>query len=843
MRVSWKWLNELVDLSSLGTGMVGAQSLGDLLTRRGLEVEELQSQSDGWEKVVSVKILERNRHPEADRLSLCSVSFGSGEPLEIVCGAQNMKAGDIVALAQIGAKLPNGLKIEKSKIRGVVSNGMLCSEAELGMAAESEGIMILPESTPLGRPLAEILGRDDIVLTLKLTANRSDCLSHVGLAREVASALGKKVCFPKGYTREELERWVKETPSKVTLKLEAGEDSPQFWAVSLKNVKVAPSPAWLVRRLETLGSRSINNVVDATNLVMLELGQPTHAYDAAKLQGEILGVRSGKVGEELPLLDGTSVKLQGEELVIFDGARSVGLAGVMGGGNSEVESGTTEVLLESAEFAPVRVRRASSRHSKKTEAAHRFERGVDPLGVAGAMGRLVQLLQDLAGAQVSGATSAVLPSRSGEGLKKSRRLISVDPAFFADFLGMPLTEAEIEKELLAQSCEIQKDSVKEWRVTPPAHRLDLNLREDLAEEIARSVGYDRIPATIPKLTNAPISRVSDPSMGALTVMNRAKDSLVRAGLLEAVNLAFTHEGWLKELGFENSIRVLNPLSEDFAALQPSILPGLIRNTLDNWRHHFGSEVPAVRLFELRPTFHLPEGETRKIEARGEMETGVIEKWKLGIVVSGSRQEHGLKPEIAEVDFFDLKAIVERLLQDLGTRGVRFSPLASTRSPDSPLVRMLHPGQSVEILAGNAVAGVMGLLHPRLTRGWKARSALWVVELDWELLSKLSRGPGEERAFKPWSAFPPMERDYALLVKSDVPAEKLVQSALKAGKPFAKSAKVFDVYRGSQVPEGMTSLALKVIFSEDTRALQESETEGASAKIIEAWKKEFGAELR
>ena len=838
MRVSWKWLNELVDLSLVG----GPAGLAELLTRRGLEVEEIQSQAEGWDKVVSVKILERKQHPEADRLSLCQVSLGSGEPLEIVCGAQNMKAGDTVALAQIGAKLPNGLKIEKSKIRGVVSNGMLCSEAELGLAAESEGILILSGDTPLGRPLAEVLGRDDIVFTLKLTANRGDCLSHVGLAREIASAIGKKVCFPKGYTRQDLETWSKDKPAGLAIRLEVGADAPQFWAVHLRGVKVQESPLWLKRRLETLGSRSINAVVDATNLVMLELGQPTHAYDGTKIQGATLGVRSARVGEELPLLDGTNIRLMGEELVIFDGARAVGLAGVMGGGNSEVETGTTDIVLEAAEFSPIRVRRASSKHVKKTDAAHRFERGIDPAGVAVAMGRLVQLIQDLAGGEVVGVVHAFDKSRNPEALYASRPVISVAPGYFSQFLGMSLGESDIEKELLAQGCLIARKSADQWEVTPPSYRLDLNLREDLAEEVARSVGYDKIPSTVPPLTGAPLSRVSDPSMGAMAVVNRAKDSLAQAGLLEAVNLAFTHEGWLKELGFENPIRVLNPLSEDFAALQPAILPGLIRNALDNWRHHFGSEAPSVRLFELRPSFHAP-ADGSAIQARGEMETGIREKWKLGIVISGQRADTSLKTEREEADFFDIKGIVERLLQDLGTRGVRWSPMSATRSPDSPLVRLLHPGKSVEILAGNAVAGVVGLLHPRLTRAWKTRGDLWVAELDWEVIAKLSRGAGDERTFKPWSAFPPMERDFALLVKSDVAADRVVQAALKVGKPLVKSAKVFDIYQGSQIPEGMTSLALRVIFSDETRALQESETEAASQKIIEAWKKEFAAELR
>jgi phenylalanyl-tRNA synthetase beta chain len=287
---------------------------------------------------------------------------------------------------------------------------------------------------------------------------------------------------------------------------------------------------------------------------------------------------------------------------------------------------------------------------------------------------------------------------------------------------------------------------------------------------------------------------------------------------------------------------MNPLSEDFAALQPALLPGLIKNTLENWRHHFGSEVPSVRLFEIRPTFHRP-ADGQAIQAQGEMETGVVEKWKVAFTISGQRMDSSMKAEQLEADFYDIKGVVERLFQDLGTKGIRWSAMSATRTPDSPFVKLLHPGMSVEILAGNAVAGVVGLVHPRFARAWKARNPIWVAELDWEIVAKLSRGAGEERTFKVWSPFPSMERDFALLVKSEVAADKVVQSAIKAGKPFVKTVKVFDIYQGAQIPEGMTSLALKVIFSDETRVLQESETEAASAKIIEAWKKEFSAELR
>jgi phenylalanyl-tRNA synthetase beta chain len=367
MHISWNWLSELVDLSRLG----GPKELAELLTKRGLEIEEIRSMSKGFEKVITAQILELNPHPQADRLSLCKVTIGQGEVLEIVCGAQNMKAGDKVALAQIGAKLPNGMTIVQSKIRGIVSNGMLCSEEELGLKDKSEGILILAPETPLGRPLAEILGRDDTVLTFKLTSNRGDCLSHFGMAREIAAATGQSLRRPEGI---KVENYFKKG-LLIKVSLEAGELSPQFWGCIIEGVKIGPSPAWVVRRLETLGHRSINNVVDATNLVMLELGHPLHAYDADRIEGEKICVRMSREGEQLPLLDAQTVTLAGSELVIADAKRAVGLAGVMGGGNSEVQVGTTRVFLECAEFSPAHVRRAAARHQRHTDAAHRFERG------------------------------------------------------------------------------------------------------------------------------------------------------------------------------------------------------------------------------------------------------------------------------------------------------------------------------------------------------------------------------------------------------------------------------------------------------------------------------------
>ncbi len=822
MQVSFNWLSELVDLSQVG----GPEGLAALLTGRGLEVEEVRSLAQGFDHVVTAQILKKDRHPQADRLSVCLVTLGQGEPLEIVCGAQNMKAGDKVALAQIGAQLPNGVRIEQSKIRGVVSNGMLCSEEELKLKESSEGILILPESTPLGRPLAEVLGLNDAILTLKLTANRGDCMSHFGLARDIAAALGQKPKRPEAPLLN-----FSETP--ISIHLEAGDQAPQFYGCLIEGVKVGPSPEWVVKRLEALGSRSINNVVDATNLVMLELGHPVHAYDADRIEGKRIRVRMAKEGETLPLLDGTEVKLAGTELTIADGKRAIGLAGVMGGGNSEVEDGTTRVFLECAEFDPVLVRRAAARHAKRTEASSRFEKGVDPLALPLVISRLAALVVQLAGGKVSSASRVVLPSRDPSKSKLERR-IQLDPAYIGAFLGMKIAPERVESILSGLDCRIEKESPRKWTVIAPSYRRDLGIKEDLAEEVARTVGYDEIPSTIPVLTSAP-----EPQPRSL--VDQAKDALVDAGLLEAVNMGFTSSKWLAQLGLKSTVRIQNPLSEEQEYMVPSLLPGLIGNALDNWRHHFGSEKLAIRLFEIRPTFHL-EGD--EVLAKSDTETNIREQWKISFVLSGPRYASALRNEQGELDFFDVKGVVERLFEGMGTRGIRWSPLSTSKTAASnPMAPLFHPGQSVEILAGNTSAGFVGMLHPRMAKELKTRDTLWIGELDWDSIQKLSRAPGESRQFKPWSEFPPMERDFALLVNEATSADKITQVALKAGRPLAKVAKIFDVYRGAQVVQGMTSVAVRVIFFEEGRSLQEAETEAASTRILEAWKKELGAELR
>lgn len=833
MKVSYAWLKELVPFKQ------SPRELADLLTARGLEVEEFESQGKGLEKVVSAFIVEKGKHPDSDRLSLCKVDVGAanGGVLEIVCGATNHKTGDKVAAALVGAELPNGMKIGKGKIRGVESNGMLCSEAELGISKESAGIIVLPKDTPVGKPIAEILGRNDALLTLKLYANQGHYLSHFGVAREIAAATGQSATRPQpSVGGKPLALDWKGSP--IAIGLEAGDKAPQFYGCLIDGVKVGPSPGWVVKKLEAVGSRSINNVVDATNLVMLELGHPVHAYDADKIAGKKIGVRIAKAGEKFPLLDGSEVAMGGQELVIFDGSgKAIGLAGVMGGGNSEVSDATTKVFLECAEFDPVLVRKAKTKHGKLTDAATRFERGVDPMGLPAVMNRLAALVIELAGGKVVGSAMAeVAPA-------KPRPTIEMPVAYARDFIGIDVKDAEVEAALKALECVVERKS-DAFRVTPPSYRLDLNLREDLSEEVARSVGYDRIPSTVPKLSAAPIARAFDAQGAEQILLDRAKDGFVRQGVCEALNYGFTSATWLANFGMKGALRVQNPMSEEHEWMVPSLVPGLVGNALRNYRHHFGSESPVVRLFEIRPTFGAVGSTVDGLTtAPSKFETGVAENWKIAFALSGPRYAQALRGEIGSVDFFDGKAILESFLDQMGAKGIRYIPLHATRTPDHPIAKILHPGQAVEVLAGNATLGHFGLLNPGIAKRLKIKEDLFVGELDWSTLLKMCRAAAQARPFKSWSESPPIERDFAILANAGTTADQVLAVLNKAGKPLVKSAKIFDVYQGAQVAAGKVSIGARVVLQDDAKALTEADAEGASKAIVAALAKELGAELR
>jgi phenylalanyl-tRNA synthetase beta chain len=840
MKLSWNWMSELVDMTSVGT----PEKLAELLTARGLEVEEIIRQDQGLNHVVTGHIVEKGQHPQSDRLSYCQVDAGTGQILNIVCGAQNHKTGDKVVVALIGADLPNGLKIGKSKIRGVESEGMLCSESELGLKSESEGILILPPETTIGQPIAKFLGKTDVTLVLKLYANQGHLLSHVGVAREVAAHLSLQASSrgtekkPENFFSPHRLKHLQETAlfsgekNPIEITLEAGESAPQFIGLSIEGVKVGASPSWVVQRLESLGSRSINNVVDATNLVLFELGHPVHAYDQKNLLGKKIRVREASGGEKLPLLDGTEITLSGKELVIGDAERAIGLAGVMGGGNTEVTESTTNVYLECAQFDPILVRQSKVRYQKLTEAATRFEKGVDPEGLEFVMRRLAALVIELGGGKIVGGHHA---KRS----IASRPTITLKSDFIPGFLGMNEASARTLDVLSSLDCKVVPagDSIT---VTPPSYRLDLRLKQDLAEEVARSIGYDQIPSTVPPLTTAPKPREN----GDAILLARAKDALIRNGLSEALNYSFTSLATLQMFGLKSRVKLLNPLSEEFEVMVPSLLPGLLSNAQNGFRKHFGSESLNLKLFEIRPTFH---HEGTEIRAVSQTETGVQENWKCSFVMTGERFGEALRKEAGEIDFYDLKAMALNFFEVMGTKGVRWIRLGESRTQrnenQSAIAALFHPGVSAEILLGNESLGIVGKLHPKVAKALKLRQDVYLGEWDWKALTKMSRAPYQAKTYTAWGETPPMERDFAFVVDEKVTADQMISAVMKASKPLAKTVKVFDVYRGAPVPEGKASVAIRVILQDKDRSLQEAEVEPISKAIIAALQKECGAELR
>jgi phenylalanyl-tRNA synthetase beta chain len=832
MKISYQWLNEWVDLS----GFKASQEVADLLTARGLEVEGVERQDQGLDKVISGVIVEKVKHPEADRLSLCKLNIGAKNEdgttayLDIVCGAQNIKVGDVVPVAQVGALLPNGMKIEKGKIRGQVSLGMLCSETELGLAKESEGLLILPVGTPVGWKIADVLGLDDTLFEIKLTANRGDCLSHRGMAREVASAIAKPLKNPKVNP-------LSFTGSPIKISLEAGEDAPQFFGCAINGVKVGPSPQWLKRRLEAIGQRSINNIVDISNFLMFEYGFPVHIYDADKLEGGVISVRRSQKGEKLPLLDGGEVETTGEELIIADGKKPIGLAGVMGGGNSEVSDTTKNVFLECAEFNPTLVRRAAFRFTRRSEASLRFEKGIDPSGHALAISRLADLVIKVAGGDIVGSAKAQLPSREKFTAKKIKTSIQ----YINQFLGTNLAENKILDILKSLECEVKADGTF-IEVTSPTYRLDLNIPQDIAEEVARSIGYDAIPTSIPALSGMPKPSHGNVLQHRLDTIDSIKDILAGEGLTEVLNYSFQGDAWIQKFGMKSSVKVLNPISEEQGYMVPSLLPGMMKAYQENERHAFGANPPAIRLFEVRPVFHAQADQP--IEAKGESETGVKEHWVVSFLISGPRFDQAIQSEQSDVDFFDLKAIVENLFDKLSTKGIRMRAADSTlldSNPEAKCSQLYHSGQTIQVAAGKEAIGFFGRIHPKLEAELKLRNAVYWAEFKIDPVISLT--PMKERAYKAWSSFPTMERDFALLVDETVPAENLIQSAIKYGKPIAKIVKIFDTYKGAHIPEGKISIGIRVIFSDDAKSLEEKQVDQCSEIIVKKWQEEFKAGLR
>jgi len=793
-------------------------ALAERLTLAGLAVDSIERVGPDLSGVRVGLVRERSPHPGADRLSVCRVELdadvGDGGLAEIVCGAPNVAAGQKVAVALAGTRLPDGTVLKRSKIRSVVSNGMICSARELGLAGEHEGILVLDPNAPIGAPLSSVIPVGDTVFELELTPNRGDCASILGVAREVRALFGGELRFPPCAPKE----GGRPAAEDVRVEVEDATGCPQYVARIVRGVRVGASPDWLRRRLESIGVRSISNVVDVTNLVLHELGQPLHAFDLSTLRGGIVKVRSARDAERLVTLDGETRELSPEDLVIADAERAIALAGIMGGSSTEVSATTTDLLIESAQFAPSRIRRSARRTGIRSEASYRFERGVDPKGVRRAADRAALLMAEVAGGTVSAGAVEV---RSPGALEPPREII-LDPARVGRLLGTKLSGQEVRELLERLKIAVTVRGDGRLSSLPPSYRLDLALPEDLVEEVARIHGYERISTTLP---DGPVRPVH-PSRGRL-LRERVTDALAAAGLIETMTLAFMNPGDLDRLDLSlddprrRTVRVLNPVSEEDSRLRSTLLPSLLRAT----RQNLARRVERVRLFEVSRVF-LADGARENPE-----EALPDEPLRLVAVVTHGERASLWEPREPVPLFFEAKGLVERLLGGLG-----YAAWFRAGSGEP----YLHPGAASDIGVGESVVGCVGELHPEVAAAFEIEPACAVLELDLRALSDLA--PVRPR-YQEVSNQPPVRRDIAVLLDRDRPAGDVLEAIRKTAGPHLVSADIFDRYEGGGIPEGKVSLAFRLIFQRPERAFTDDEIVRMTDRVVQMLAHRFGGELR
>jgi phenylalanyl-tRNA synthetase beta chain len=794
MKVSYSWLAEWTELPW------EAAELGSRLTMAGFELEALEPAAPPFSDVVVAAILGVEPHPQADKLWVCRVSVGSGEPLQIVCGASNARAGLKSALAMVGAQLPGDVTIGAAKLRGVESRGMLASARELGLAEASSGILELPADAPVGQPLREYLHLDEVVLDLNITPNRGDAMSVLGIAREVAALTGK------GLTGPQIKPPRASGTATFRVRLAAPDACPRFAGCVVRGIdNRAPTPLWMRERLRRAGLRSITPVVDVTNYVMLELGQPMHAYDLAKLQGGIT-VRLARAGEAVTLLDGTLVSAAADVLLITDAAGPVGLAGIMGGERTAVTVDTTEVFFESAFFAPDAVLGRARRVGLTTDASQRFERGVDPTQQARAIERALSLLVPIAGGKAGPIevteSTAHLPQRGAVTLraKQLQRL-----------LGVALPPGRVVETLGRLNMNV-KSAAEAWQVTPPAYRFDVGIEADLIEEVARIVGFEAIPETDAQ-TPQHFRRLASehPSESAVLL------ALAARGYAEAITYAFVDPALQAQLFPDRpALALSNPIASDMSVMRVSLWPGLLRAALENQRR----QVDRIRLFEHGTRFEVEGGRTREVDT-------------LAGVVSGARlpEQWGVSKELRPpVDFYDVKGDVAALLATTGeTESFKF---------EAGEHRALHPGRAARVLRRNQPVGWLGELHPNLVRALDFTYAPVLFELDVETALAIRRVIYQEI-----SRFPQVRRDLAVVVDEAVTLSSLAERVTLAASSLLQDLRVFDVYRGTGLEPGRKSVALGLIFQDISRTLTDDDVDRLMAAVKVDLRESLNARFR
>ena len=812
MKFTLNWLQNYVDIQSLSS-----DELAEHLTMLGLEVDAIAPLYQELAALKTGLVISAEKHPNADKLTVCQVQIGD-EKHQIVCGAPNVRQDLAVVVALPGTVLPGNFKISKSKIRGVESFGMICSERELGLSNEHDGIMELPEGTEHGNSFIKAQGLEETFVEVDLTPNRPDCASVIGIAREIAGIVRQPLSLPIQAAT------IDTTSSEFSVEIEASELCPRYAGRLIKDVKIGPSPWWLRKRLLSVGLRPINNIVDITNFVMLEYGQPLHAFDFDTLAGKQIVVRTPRQNEmTFATLDESARQLDTDMLMICDGEKPIAVAGIMGGLNSEVSDSTTNILLESACFNPVSVRKTARKLNLATDASYRFERGVDPDGTINALNRAVELMCELAGGQAPDEGIDCYPG------KTELPTLSLSASRTSSLLGIDLKTEEIADllESIGISCRIEdKDSLT---VNPPSFRVDIEREADLVEEVARLYGYNNIPATLPKV-NLSYPEQDSNRLKRLEIAER----LTSIGYTEAINYSFISEKHVEMMNIPPSderydpVRLLNPLSEDQSVMRTMLLPGL----LENVKRNINQQKTAIKMFEIGKVF-TPAGSNIQPS----------EKTMLAGVLSGNR--HGENSPLhfkqEAVDIFEAKGCVEFMINEMGLghigEGEAIHFALPENGSDEPFA---ENGYSLDVRFGSLKLGSLGKVKEEVLRSFSIKHDVYYFDLEYD---RICDQPTISKQFSSLPVYPSVKRDIALVVSENVSAGELLAKVRNSRDKLIESCEIFDLFQGEKIPEGFKSVALTITYRSPTKTLTEKNVEKSHSKIVRLLTDEFGGSFR
>ena len=798
MLISLNWLKQYIDLDG-----IEINEMENALTMIGQEVEKIDIVGGNLDKVVVAHLEEVKKHPNADSLTLCKVNNGK-EILQIVCGATNHKTGDKVALAQVGARLKEDFTIKKGKIRGEESNGMLCSEDELGIGSDKDGIIILPEDAPVGVPFKDYLGINDTVFELEITPNRPDCLSHIGIARELSAYYGKELKYPETEIKNEIEE---KTSDNVKVTIEDSNLSRRYVTRILKNVTVKESPKWLKERIEAVGLRSINNIVDVSNFILMEMNHPNHVFDLDKIEGNEIKVKSAVKGDKLVTLDEQERELEDGDIVICDSKKILALGGVMGGLDSEVTDNTKNILLEVAHFNSQNVRKTSRRLTLSSDSSYRFERGIDVEDSIKVINRLANLIQEVAGGEILNGYVDVYP------VPHENKVAELNFERLNRFVGKVIPREKVIEILRNLEIDV-KDNGETLTLTAPSYRGDLELEQDYFEEVIRMYGFDNIENILPRVD---INKNSTLDTTKLT--DRVKTICASVGLKEVINYSFIPKDALQKLKFtgvseDKLIDISNPITEDFVTMRPTLLYSLIKNAKDNMNRN----VSNIRFFEASRTFEKAE-ELAK------------EDIKVGIILAGENDKTLWNPKPVHYDFYDLKGIVEEIFSKL-----KFQSFSIKRSVQTEF----HPGRSADVFVGKEYIGSFGEIHPDVLENFGLnKKTVLVAEFNIELIKKYINKPFVYQGIVKYPAVP---RDLALVMNENILVGDVLKTIEKIDKKVEK-VELFDIYQGIGVEPGKKSVAISILLRDNSKTLEEKEINDIIDKILAKMKKDYMAELR